>query len=173
MRGLALILTTFLLMALLSPLLHDAAIARYVPDLALVACLYVGLTTSLEKAIGIGLVIGLLEDGFTTGQAVGLGMEIAVLAVLAAARLSRRLVLRGPLGAMVLAFGMSLAATLVELLLSLVFVRNFTEGASGPSLLLEAMVPQALVTAPFGAVVFWLYDRLDALTSRKNESVFL
>jgi hypothetical protein len=29
------------------------------------------------------------------------------------------------------------------------------------------------VTAPFGAIVFWLFDRLDALTSRKNESVFM
>lgn len=173
MRGLALVLSTFLLMALLSPLLHDADISRYVPDLALVACLYIGLTTSLEKAIGLGLLVGLLEDGFTTGQTVGLGMEIGVLAVLAASRLSRRLVLRGPFGAMLLAFGMSLAASLVELVLSLVFVRNFTEGTSGPLLVLQAMVPQALVTAPFGAIVFWLFDRLDALTSRKNESVFL
>jgi len=173
MRGLALVLTTFLLMALLSPLLHDADIARYVPDIALVACLYVGLTTSLEKAVLWGLVIGLLEDGFTTGQTVGLGMEIAVLAVLASHRLSRRLVLRGPLGAMFLAFGTSLAASLVELALSLVFVRNFTEGASGPLIVLQSMLPQALVTAPFGAIVFWLFDRLDALTSRKNESVFM
>ncbi len=173
MRGLALLLTAFLLMALISPLLHDADIARYVPDIALVACLYVGLTTPFERAIGYALVIGTLEDGFTTGQTVGLGMEIAVLAVLASHRLSRRLVLRGPLGAMLLAFGMSLAASLVELGLSIVFVRNFTEGASGPLVILQAMVPQALVTAPFGAVVFWLFDRLDALTSRKNESVFM
>ena len=173
MRGLALVLTAFLLMALLSPLLHDADIAQYVPDIALVVCLYVGLTTGLEKAIGLALVIGLLEDGFTTGQAVGLSMEIAVLAVLAAHRLSRRLVLRGPLGAMLLSLGMSLAASLVELVLCLVFVRNFTDGASGPIVVLQAMLPQALVTAPFGAIVFWLLDRLDALTSRKNESVFL
>lgn len=173
MRGLALILTTFLFMALLSPLLHDAAIAHYVPDLALAACLYIGLTSSLEAAVGMALVIGLLEDGFTTGQSVGMGMEIAVLAVLAAHRLSRRLVLRGPLGALLLTFGMSLAASLVELVLSLIFVRSFTEGASGPMMILESMVPQALVTAPFGAIVFWLFDRLDALTSRKNESVFL
>ena len=173
MRSLALVLATFLLMALLSPLLHDADVARYVPDLALVACLYIGLTSTLEKSIVIALVIGLLEDGFTTGQTVGLGMEIAVLAVLAAQRLSRRLVLRGPLGAMLLAFGMSLAASLLALALSLLFVRNFTDGASGPLVILTSMVPQALVTAPFGAIVFWLFDRLDALTSRKNESVFL
>jgi rod shape-determining protein MreD len=173
MRGLALLLTTFLMMALLSPLLHDAAIAHYVPDLALVACLYIGLTTSLEKAVGWALLIGLLKDGFTTGQTVGMGMEIAVLAALASHRLSRRLVLRGPLGALLLAFGMSLAASLIELGLSLLFVRDFTEGASGPMIILRAMLPQALVTAPFGAIVFWLFDRLDALTSRKNESVFL
>jgi len=173
MRGIALVLTSFLLMALMSPLLHDADVSRYVPDLALVACLYIGLTTSLEKAIGLGLIVGLLEDGFTTGQTVGLGMEIAVLAVLASHRLSRRLVLRGPLGAMLLAFGTSLAASMLELVLSLVFVRNFTEGASGPVIILQSMLPQALVTAPFGAIVFWLFDRLDALTSRKNDSVFM
>ncbi len=173
MRGAAILLTGFLLLALLSPLLHDAGIANYVPDVSLVICLYIGLTTSLEKAIGMALVLGLLKDGFTTGQAVGLSMEVSVLAVLLAARLSRRLVLRGPVGAMVLAFGASILASLLEIVLSLFFVRLFTEGASGPGLIASAMVPQALVTAPFGAMLFWLLDRLDALTTRKNESVFL
>lgn len=173
LRGLALLLTSFLLLALLSPLLHDADVAHYVPDFALVICLYVGLTTTLEKGIGLALIIGLLKDGFTMGQAVGLGMEISVLAVLASQRLARRLVLRGPFGAMFLAGMASLAAAVIELVLSLLFVRNFTEGTSGPIIVLQAMVPQALVTAPFGAVIFWLLDRLDALTTRKNESVFL
>lgn len=173
MRSAAILLTGFLLMALLSPLLQDAGVSSYVPDVGLVICLYVGLTTPLEKAIGIALALGLLKDGFTTGQAVGLAMEVSVLAVLLSARLSRRLVLRGPIGAMVLAFGASLLASLMEIVLSLLFVRLFTEGASGPGVIAGAMVPQALVTAPFGAMLFWLLDRLDALTTRKNESVFL
>lgn len=173
MRSAAILLTGFLLLALLSPLLHDVGVANYVPDVTLVVCLYVGLTSSLEKAIGIALVLGLLKDGFTTGQAVGLSMELSVLAVLFSARLSRRLVLRGPVGAMVLAFGASLLSSVFEILLSLLFVRLFTEGGSGPNVILSAMLPQALVTAPFGAMLFWLLDRLDALTMRKNESVFL
>ncbi len=173
MRSAAILLATFFMLALLSPLLQDAGVSHYVPDLALVVCLYIGMTTPFEKSIVLALVIGALRDGFTSGQAIGLSMEVSVLAVLLAVRLSRRLVLRGPVGAMLLAFVGSLLASLAELLLSLVFVRSFTEGASGPGLVLKAMVPQALVTAPFGAMLFWLLDRLDALTTRKNETVFL
>jgi cell shape-determining protein MreD len=173
MRSAAILLATFFLLALLSPLLEDAGVAHYVPDFALVICLYVGLTTPPEKAIFLALVIGGLRDGFTMGQAIGLSMEVSVMAVILAGRLSRRLVLRGPVGAMLFALVASLLASIVELILSLLFVRNFTEGTSGPELILRAMLPQALVTAPFGAILFWLFDRLDALTTRKNESVFL
>ncbi|MCC6619929.1 MAG: rod shape-determining protein MreD [Deltaproteobacteria bacterium] len=173
MRGLAILLLTFVLLALESPLLHAADIQPYAPDLTLIICIYLGLTTPFERGVGLSLVLGLLHDGFATGGTIGMHMEIAVLAFLVSFRLSRRLVLRGPLGSMVVALVFSLGASLVELVLSLVFVRTFTEGTGGPGLILSAMIPQALVTAPFGAFLFWLLDRLDGLVTRKSESVFM
>lgn len=173
MRGAAIILLNFLLLALLSPLLQRIGMAHYVPDVVLMSCVYVALTTNFDKAIGLALLLGLLKDGFMAGQAIGLSMLIFVIAVLLAGRLSRRLVLRGPVGVMLLSFGASLMSSILEIILSLLFVRTFTDGISGPGLIAAAMFPQALFTAPFGAVMFWLLDRLDALTTRKGESVFM
>ncbi len=173
MRGLAIILVTFVLLALESPLLHAADIQPYAPDLTLIVCIYLGLTTTFERGVGLALVLGLLHDGFATGGTVGMHMELAVLAFIVSFRLSRRLVLRGPLGSMLVTLVFSLGASIIELVLSLMFVRTFTEGTGGPGLVLSTMVPQALVTAPFGAILFWLYDRLDGLVTRKSESVFL
>lgn len=173
MRSLVVLLVTFLLLALESPLLHVADIQRYAPDLTLIICIYLGLTTTFERGVGLALVLGLLHDGFTTGATVGMHMELAVLAFIISFRLSRRLALRGPFGSMLIAFVFSLGASIVELVLSLLFVRNFTQGDAGPGLVLSTMLPQALVTAPFGAFLFWLFDRLDHLVTRKSESVFM
>lgn len=173
MRSAAIILVGFLLLALESPLLYDAGMAQYVPDLVLVMTVYLGLTSSFGRGLGIALVLGLLKDGFASGTPVGMYAEIGAIAFLVSFRLSRRLVLRGPVGAMLVSLVFSIGASIVELVLSLVFVRSFGQGSSGPGLVLASMLPQALVTAPFGVVVFWLLDRLDALTTRKNDSVFL
>jgi len=173
MRGLAILLLTFVLLALESPLLHEANIQPYAPDLTLIICIYLGLTTPFERGVALALALGLLHDGFATGGTIGMHMEIGVLAFLVSFRLSRRLVLRGPFGSMLVALVFSLGASIVELVLSLVFVRTFSEGAGGPGLVLSTMVPQALVTAPFGAFLFWLLDRLDGLVTRKSESVFM
>lgn len=172
MRSVALLLLAFLLMALESPLLAEVGIAAYVPDLALVVTIYLGLTTPFERGLALAAGVGLMHDAFALGAPVGLHMEIAVLTFLVSHRVSRHLVLRGPLGSMIIAFTFSIGATLVELVLSLIFVRSFTQGVGGPGPLLTAMVPQALVTAPFGAVFFWLLDRLDGFVTKRNESVF-
>ncbi|MCA9514848.1 MAG: rod shape-determining protein MreD [Myxococcales bacterium] len=173
MRNLAVVLLGFFLLALLSPLLYELGVARYVPDLVLCMTIYLGLTSSFGRGLGVALLLGLLKDGFSLGSPVGMYMEIGAIAYLVSFRLSRRLVLRGPVGAMLVSFVFSLGASIVELVLSLVFVRDFGDGESGPGLILVSMIPQALMTAPFGIIVFWLMDRLDALTTRKTDSVFL
>jgi len=173
MRYLAIVLLGFLLLAILSPLLHQANVAQYVPDVILIMTIYIGLSSTFGRGLLVVVLLGLLKDGFAAGTPVGMYTEIGVLAFLIAFRLSRRLVLRGPVGAMLVSFTFSLGASVVELILSLVFVRDFGHGSSGPGLILASMIPQALVTAPFGIVVFWLMDRLDALTTRKSDSVFL
>jgi len=172
-RSAAIILVGFLMLALESPLLYDANVAQYVPDLVLVVAIYLGLSSSFGRGLGVALAVGLLKDGFAAGTPVGMYMEINAIAFLVAFRLSRRLVLRGPVGAMLVSLLFSVGASVVELVLSLVFVRSFGLGNSGPGLILASMVPQALVTAPFGVAVFWVLDRLDALTTRKGDSVFL
>lgn len=173
MRNLAVVLLGFFLLALLSPLLYEVGVARYVPDLILCMTIYLGLTSTFGRGLGVALLLGLFKDGFAAGSPVGMYMEIGVIAFLVSFRLSRRLVLRGPVGAMVVSFVFSLGASIVELVLSLVFVRDFGDGESGPGLILVSMVPQALMTAPFGIIIFWLMDRLDALITRKTDSVFL
>ena len=134
---------------------------------------YLGLTSSFGRGLAVALALGLLKDGFSTGTALGMHMEINAIAFIVAYRMSRRLVLRGPVGAMLVSLVFSLGASIAELILSLVFVRTFGQGNSGPGLILASMVPQALVTAPFGVAVFWVLDKLDAFTTRKSDSVFL
>jgi rod shape-determining protein MreD len=172
MRGFAFLLLAFLLLALESPLLHAAGAVRYAPDLALITVVYLGLSSPLGGGMATVLGVGLLRDAFTTGTPVGLFMEIAVIIFLICQRLARRLVVRGALGSMVVVAVFSVVSAILEILLSLLFVRTFTQGTSGPGAILLAMIPQALVTAPFAALLFWLFDRVDGLVTRKQDSVF-
>jgi hypothetical protein len=172
MRGLTYLLLAFLLLALESPLLHSAGAVRYAPDLALVLVVHLGLTSPLGGGMMTVLGVGLLRDAFTTGTPIGLFMEIAAINFLVCQRLARRLVVRGPLGSMVVVGAFVIFSAILEILLSLMFVRTFTDGTSGPGAILVAMIPQALVTAPFAAFFFWLFDRVDGLVTRKQDSVF-
>lgn len=173
MRAVTILLAAFLLMAFESPLLHRAALASYAPDLALVFVLYLGLTSRFQSGLLLAVGIGLIKDAFTLSTPVGMHMEILAVTFLVCFRVSRRLALRGPVGLVVLTAVFSVGASLLELVLSLVFDRGFGTGDRGVGLLLAAMLPQALVTAPFGPLLFWLLERLDQLTTRKTESVFI
>ncbi len=173
MRALAIILAGFFLLALESPLLHELNVQQYAPDIVLVMAIYIGLTSSFGVGLLLAVTLGLLKDGFAFGTPIGMYAEITVVATMVAYRLSRRLVVRGPVGAMLVSLVFSIGASLLELVLSLVFVRNFGSNGGGAGLILGSMIPQALVTAPFGIVVFWLLDRLDALTTRNSDSVFM
>jgi rod shape-determining protein MreD len=173
-RSVGIILLTFLLLSVLSPFLQQASVIQsYTPDVVMLVVIYVGLTTKFEAGVGLALVLGLLKDGFAPSSPVGMYMEIAVLVFLIGSRLSRRLALRGPLLLMMITVIFSLGSSLIELLLGLVFDRSFGSATSGPWVILEAMLPHALITAPFAPLIFWLFDRLDGLTTRKNDSVYM
>ena len=172
MRGLGVILLSFLLLALESPFLQQATSAHYTPDLAMLIALYLGLTSRLEAGLGLALAVGLVKDGFALGSPVGMYMEIEALTFLVSYRVSRGLALRGPIALMLIAALFSVGGSLVELGLSLVFDRSFTQGAGGASVILGPMIPQGLATGPFAPVVFWLFDRLDGLTTRKTDSLY-
>jgi len=172
MRAIGIFLMSFLLLSFLSPLLAQVSTAHYTPDLLLLIVVYVGLTTTFGTGIALALSLGLVKDGFTPTP-IGMWMEIFVITFLISHRLSRRLALRGPLALMFIAAFFSLGASLLELILSTTFDRQFGEGQSGPHTIIEAMVPQALATGPFAPVVFWLFDRLDSWTTRKTESIYM
>jgi rod shape-determining protein MreD len=173
MRHAAILLVSFLLLAFESPLLGRVRAEAFAPDLLLIVVLYVGLTTRLEKGLVLALVLGLLKDGFTLGTPIGMHMELLVLAFLVTFRMSRRLALRSPLGVVLLTIFFSLGSGLVELALALVFDRDFGVGARDAELILKAMIPQALVTAPFGPRLFWLFDRLDRVMTRQGASFYV
>ena len=173
MRGLVLVLATLLMCALESPFLYQASVAQYTPDLVLLVVMYVGLTSTFERGLGVVLLLGLMKDGFAMSSPLGMYMEISVLAFFVSYRLSRRLALRGPVAVMLIAVVFSLGASVLELGLSLIFDRSLGTGEVSAGLLLHSMLPQALATAPFAPVIFWLFEKLDGLVTRKNESVYL
>lgn len=185
MRSVALLLAAFLLLALESPLLEAFSVAQYAPDLVLIAVMYVGLTSRFESGLALALALGLLKDGFVMSSPVGMYMELSVVAYFVSFRLSRRLALRGPLAVMLITLTFSVGASLLELALGLIFDRGFTTaampgGAQGvaagidqATIVLTTLAPQALFTAPFGPLLFWIFEKLDGLTTRKNESVYL
>ncbi len=173
MRSIALLMVAFLVLAFESPLLTRVHLAPYAPDFALLFTLYVGFTSRLEAGLAVVVMLGLLKDAFALSTPVGMHTEILILAFLLSYRISRRLALRGPVGVVVLALLVSVGASLAELLLSLVFDRTFGAGPRGVDLILRAMLPQALLTAPFGPLVFWIADRTDRLVTRKSEPLYL
>ena len=172
MRNLTLFLVAFMLLAMESPLLGRIQAEAFAPDIALIVVLYVGLTSRFEAGILLALLLGLLKDGFALGSPVGMHMEILTIAFLVTYRLSRRLALRSPLGVALLTIVFSLGCGVLELILSLVFERDFGVGARDSQLMLKAMLPQALLTAPFGPMLFWLLGRVDRFITRQSDSIY-
>ena len=174
MRSIGILLLSFLLLALESPALTEVDLQQYTPDLVLVIVIYLGLTSRFESGVALALALGVLKDGFTLGSSpVGMYMEISVVVFMISYRLSRRLALRGPLAVMLIACVFSVGASLLELVLRYIFARGFEGGGGAPEIILASMLPQVLATAPFAPVLFWLYDKLDGLTIRKKESLYL
>ncbi len=172
MRTLGVLLLTFLLLALESPLLHQGGVTQYTPDLALLVVIYIGQTSKLEGGVILALCLGLLKDGFALGSVpVGMFAEISVLAFLVSYQLSKRLAVQGAITTMLVALLFVVGTSIVELLFSLLFMKGFGTDGGGPSLILASMIPQALATAPFGPVIFWLFDKLDGVTIRKRDTV--
>jgi rod shape-determining protein MreD len=172
MRNLTILMVSFLLLAFESPLLGRVQAEAFAPDLALVVVLYVGLTSRFEAGLFLVLALGLLKDGFALGSPVGMHMELLAVAFMITFRLSRRLALRSPLGVALLTIVFSLGCGVLEILLSLVFDRDFGVGARDSELMLKAMLPQALLTAPFGPILFWLLGRVDRFITRQSGSIY-
>ena len=173
MRHLTIILAAFLLIAFESPLLSRVSAEPFAPDLAMVFVIYVGLTSRYEAGLVTALTLGLFKDAFTYGTPIGMHMEILSVVFLICFRLSRRLALRSPVSVVLLTILFSLGAGILEIGLSMLFDANFGSDGRGVELLLKAMLPQALLTAPFGPILFWMLQRLDRLVLRQSDSIYL
>ena len=173
MRGVAICLLAFLLLALESPFLDLTSVRGYTPDLTLLIVIYVGQTSRLSSGLMLALTLGAMKDGFCLGASpVGMYMEISVLAFLLSYRLSRRLALQSAIPIILVSVFNVIGAALVELVLSLIFVRSFGTEGSSSMLILRSMFPQALATAPFGPIIFWLFDRLDSYMTRRTDMLY-
>jgi len=169
----AILMIAFLALAFESPLLHRVSLAPFAPDIALVIVLYVGLTTRYLPGIVLAVSIGLIKDAFSMSVPVGLYMETMLIAFLLTQRLSQRLSVRGPLGVVTLTAVFCVGCSLVEIVLCLIFDQDFGVARGGTGAAFTAMLPQALITAPFGPVAFWLLEKIDGFITQPRESAHL
>lgn len=172
MRWVAIILFSFLMLAFESPLLHKAQVGAYAPDLALIVVLYIAFIAPYEVGLIAVLCVGLFKDAFCMTAPIGLHMEVLAMSFIVVHRLSQRIDLRGPVSVLALTAVACIATSLLELGLCLIFDQSFNASTRTTSVVLTAMLPQALLTAPFGPVIFWVLGQLEALTTRKSESIY-
>ena len=163
-RALAVLLCSYLLLAFEGPLLHQLRLSFFAPDLAVIVTLWIGLHQGPVDGALTAFFLGFMTDGFVMGAPGGVHTEIMVVVFYLSRFFAARVLVKGIGVLMVTAALTSLFASLLFLLLSLLFDRTF----EAYGLVLRFMGPVALVTAPFAPVVFHLLDRLDGLFTRKG-----
>ncbi len=169
MKPFAWILLAFLALALLSPLLGHFDSQFFAPDIALLTALYAGSRTSTPTAVFVGFAVGLLKDGLSLSVPVGLYTEVGVLAALLGRFLEPRVDLRSAVPVMATSAALSLAATVVFLLLEAVFHRAFD--AYGD--VLRMALPLALITMLVAPPWFGLLDRVTGRFEHPHRSGLL
>ena len=146
------LLAMYIFVGLESALLLQLGLSFHAPDLTAVAVVYLALRVGFHEGLFTVMLLGLLQDGFSMGAPVGMHVEAFVLLFLLARRLGARIVVNSPVAVMVVGFLASVLSQGAILLLTAVFDRSyaeFTQGAAG-------VIPNALITAPFAPVVFWV-----------------
>ena len=113
--------------------------------------------------------MNIFKDGFAMDAPVGIHAEVFVILFMLAHRLQGKVNVQGTLPAMIVGFLASVTAHMVFFGLTGIFDQTYT----GFSNMLPGMLPNALVTAPFAPIVFFLYSRSNAVLARKRrENVF-
>lgn len=166
MKYAVLLMLTYLLLAIESPLLGRVDLQFYAPDVALLVALYVASRAPLLPALACAFAAGLLKDGFSLAAPLGLFTEINVLVVLAAQLLQRRVDMRSTVPMMATAAATSLVASVLFLLLAAIFDRDF----SGSDQLLTMALPLALMTMLAAPILFALFDRVGRIGDRRGAS---
>jgi rod shape-determining protein MreD len=170
MRYGILILLMVLLLAVQVPVFAMFGFGAHALDLALIATLYVASTSRPMPGFLTAIAFGVVADAFTPGGLLGMNMEILGAIHLVALGLVGRFNLGRAIPLIVVAFVLSILATLLFFLFSIVFDRAFTQ----QSTVFFWAVPRAAVTAAFAPLVFRLFGFVDRLLrGRRNNSPFL
>lgn len=169
MRAFVYVLLAYVLIGIESPLLQKADIAYYAPDLGVCIAVYVGLHLPTISGMIAVFMSGVLVDGFAMGSPLGTHVEVLLIVFLAARAFSGKVALRTPVPIMVSCALASLVGSLLFFGLSAIFDRVF----DSYSMLFRVMGPNALITAPFGPLVFYVFRRVDDVFSRRRrETLF-
>ena len=167
MRSVFIVVAGFVLLTIESPLMFHMGLNFYAPDFTLILVMYLASTRPLLVGATAAFILGFLKDGFAGGPA-GLYTQIMILIFYVARLVMSRVSFRSPLLLMAFAFVTSLLASVLFFLLSLLFVRDFTDYL----LVFKMFLPQAIITAPFAPVVFYLAEWIDVFRKRKAETMF-
>ncbi|MBT9560301.1 MAG: rod shape-determining protein MreD [Myxococcales bacterium] len=163
-QSIAVTFAVYLLLGIEAPLLQQLHLQYFAPDLALVAVLWCALRLPVVAGALTCLVVGFLKDGFVMGAPVGMHAEIFVILFLVGRYLAAKVPVRGLSTLVVSTVALSIAASSLFVLLSLIFDPYF----ESYRMVFRLMFPVALVTAPFSPVVFFVLDRVDALFARSS-----
>jgi rod shape-determining protein MreD len=167
-QSLAIWTAVYLMLAIESPMLQQLQLSFFAPDLALIAVVWIAVHMSAEAGAILCFALGYMKDGFVMAAPVGMHMEIFVVVFFVVRYFAAKLMVRGLPTMVMTVFFASILASVLFGVLSLIFDPTFNEfGLVG-----RLTLPVALVTAPFGPVVFFLLDRVDNLFNRKTATLF-
>jgi rod shape-determining protein MreD len=156
----------YLLFGLEAALLHHLEIPFHAPDLGAVIAVYLGFTQAFAPGILCALVLGFLQDGFSMGAPVGIHAVSLVTLFLLSQSLSTRLTMRSGIPLMIVAF---VAAAIAQTLL-FAMTAVFDQRIEQYGMLMEGWFVNALIASPFGPIVFWLMDRSDVSSEKRQRS---
>ena len=163
-RGLAVLMVSYLLLAIESPLLQELRQSYFAPDLALLVVVWVGLNMNATSGALTCFFLGFLKDGFVMGCPVGMHMEIFVIVFFLTRIFVGKVQLKNTWILIFACFVASLLASLLFALLLLLFDPHFT----AYELVFRLMLPVALVTAPFAPAIFYVLERIDRMFLRRG-----
>lgn len=138
----------YLLLAIVSPLMHVMQVRLYAPDPAIAIVVFAAASMEFFPGLATAWLLGMLRDGFSPGSPVGLHMEIYVVVFLFCLLVSKKMDYRSPVLMAILVGVCSLLANG----LMLVFLAIFDQDFNDFTLVLRMAVPQAFISAPMGPI---------------------
>ncbi len=159
----------YVLLAIVSPLMHVLQVRLYAPDPALAIVVYAAASLEFFPGLVTVWLLGLLRDGFSPGAPVGLHMETYVVVFFFCLLVTKKLDYRSPVLMSILVGVCSLVATGLMLVMLAIFDQDFDDFA----LVLRMAIPQAFISAPMGPIAAGLLRLTDRkLLGQGKDGVF-